>query len=48
MVEVVVYLTEDYSKNESIWVNKELTKDEITKKVNERFDKWYYYDILNN
>lgn len=46
MVEVVVYLTEDYSKNESIWVNNELTKDEITKIVNEKFDKWYYYDIL--
>ena len=46
MVEVVVYLTEDYSKNESIWVSIELTKEEITKIVNDKFHKWYYYDIL--
>ena len=46
MVEVVVYLTKDYSKNESIWVSNELTKEEITKIVNDKFDKWYYYDIL--
>ena len=45
MIEVVVYLTEDYSINESIWVSKELTKEEITKKINERFEIWYYYDI---
>lgn len=48
MIEVVVYLTADYSKNESIWVNKYLTKDEITKKVNEKFYTWYYYDIIYN
>jgi hypothetical protein len=46
MVEVVVYLTENYSKNESIWVSRELTKEEITKIVNEKFKVWYYYDIL--
>lgn len=46
MVEVVVYLTEDYSKSESIWVSKELMKEEITKKVNEKFEIWCYYDIL--
>jgi len=31
MVEVVVYLTEDYSKNESIWVSNGLSKEDITK-----------------
>jgi len=46
MVEVVVYLTENYSKNKSIWVSNELTKEKITKIVNDKFDKWYYYDIL--
>lgn len=46
MVEVVVYLTKDYSKNESIWVGRELAKDEITKIVNDKFKVWYYYDIL--
>jgi hypothetical protein len=46
MVEVVVYLTEDYSKNESIWVSNKLSKEDITKIVNDNFDKWYYYDIL--
>ena len=46
MVEVVVYLTEDYSKNESIWVCRELTKEDITKIVTEKFKVWYYYDIL--
>lgn len=46
MVEVVVYLTEDYSKNASVWVSKELSDEDITKIVNDNFDIWYYYDIL--
>jgi hypothetical protein len=46
MIEVVVYFTDDYSLNESIWVSRELTKEEITKKINERFETWYFYDIL--
>lgn len=44
--EVVVYLTQDYSINESIWVSGDLTKEEITEKVNENFPIWFYYDIL--
>ncbi len=46
MIEVVVYLTEDYSINESIWVDNGLLKEEITKIVNSKFKEWYYYDIL--
>jgi hypothetical protein len=46
MVEVVVYLKLDYSENESIWVDNDLTKEEITKIVNEKFDTWYFYDIM--
>lgn len=46
MIEVVVYLKEDYSINESIWVDRELSKEEITKIVNNKFEEWYYYDIL--
>lgn len=46
MKEVVVYLTEDYSKNETIWVNGDLTKEQITEVVNEQFAEWYYYDIV--
>lgn len=47
MIEIVVYLNVDCSKNESIWVDSDLTKDEITDIVNDRFDKWYFYDILD-
>jgi hypothetical protein len=46
MVEVVVYLKLDYSENESIWVDNDLEKEEITKIVNEKFDLWYFYDIM--
>lgn len=46
MMEVVVYLKQDYSINESIWVSCELTKDEITELVNNKFPVWFYYDIL--
>jgi hypothetical protein len=46
MIEVVVYLTEDYSINESIWVDNGLSKEDITKLVNTNFKTWYYYDIL--
>ena len=46
LTEVVIYLTEDYSKNESIWVDCGLREEEIFKIVNERFETWYYYDII--
>jgi hypothetical protein len=45
MIEVIVYLSEDYSINESIWVDKKLSKQEITKIIDSKFKKWYYYDI---
>ena len=44
--EIVVYLTPDYSQNESIWVEDSLTKEQITEKVNEVFGEWYFYDII--
>ena len=48
MKEVVVYLKQDYSENETIWVGSELTKNEITKLIDSKFKEWYYYyyDIL--
>ena len=46
MTEVVVYLNEDYSQNESIWVDSSLTKEEITQIVNQNFETWFSYDIL--
>lgn len=46
MTEVVVYLKEDYSQNESIWIDSSLTKEEITQIVNSKFETWYYYDIV--
>lgn len=46
MTEIVVYLKKDYSENKSIWVDNNLTKEEITKVVNDKFIEWYYYDIL--
>ena len=45
MVEVVVYLAQDYKLNKSIYLSKELTKAEITERVNALFKIWYYYDI---
>ena len=46
MVEVAIYLTHDYSINESIWVDLSLTKDQITQIIDSKFETWYYYDIL--
>jgi hypothetical protein len=43
--EVVVYIKQDYSINESIWVREDLTKDEIISEVNKNFKEWYYYDL---
>lgn len=48
MVEVVVYLKSDYSINESIWVDKGLTKSEIRKIVDGKYASWYSYDILSD
>jgi len=44
--EVVVYLKQDYSINKSIWLSDSLSKEQITKIVNDKFNIWYYYDIL--
>lgn len=44
MEEVVVYLKLDYSINESIYVRRELTNEEVTQIVNENFNEWCYYD----
>jgi hypothetical protein len=44
-MEIIVYLTEDYSVNESIWVDADLSRLEITSIINEKFSVWYYYDI---
>lgn len=46
MKQVVVYLKEDYSINESIWVSEDLTKEQITNEVNKNFKEWYSYDII--
>jgi len=44
--EVVVYLTEDYSENQTIYVHRDLTKEQITEVVNKQFAEWYFYDIV--
>lgn len=48
LLEIVVFLKPDYSVHERIWVDESLTKEEITKKVNEVFKEWYFYDILKD
>lgn len=45
MLEIIVYLKEDYSINESIFVSENLSKEEITELVNQKFETWYYFDI---
>lgn len=46
MIEIVVYLKQDYSENASIWVKSNLTKEKITDIVNSHFPIWYFYDIM--
>ena len=48
MREVVVYLSLDYTKSESIFVDKILTKEEITEVVDNIYDQWFYYDIIDD
>jgi len=48
LIEVVVYLDENLTRNESIWVRPHLTKEEITNEVNNRFSWWFSYDILTH
>jgi hypothetical protein len=45
VIEVIVYLKEDYSINESIFVSDKLSIEEITELVNQKFETWYYLDI---
>lgn len=46
MYRIVVYLKEDYSENEEFVVLSSLTREEILKEVNKRYDVWYFYDII--
>lgn len=46
-MEIVVYLTKDYSKHESLWVPRGTSKEEITSIVNRKFKIWYFWDIIN-
>jgi len=46
MYKIIVYLKEDYSLNETLYLSGDLTKDEITKEVNQKYKEWYYYDII--
>ncbi len=46
MKEIVVYITADYSANESIYVNDDLSRDEIIEIVNDNFETWYSFDII--
>ena len=48
MIQVIVYLSSDYNTAKSIYVSGDLSKEEITQKVNERFGKgcWFSYDII--
>lgn len=45
MIEIVVWLNNQYTKHESIWVPEDFTREEITAEVNTKFDYWYSYDI---
>ena len=45
VIEVIVYLKEDYSLNESISVSTNLSKEEITELVSQNFETWCYFDI---
>ncbi len=46
MIEIVVWLTRDYKKNESLYVKDNLTTSQIIDEVNKHFEIWYYYDII--
>lgn len=45
MKEITVYLTQDYSVNETIYVDELLDREEITQQVNTSFADWWSYDI---
>lgn len=48
MIEIVVYLDNEYKVNKSIYVTFDLSKEEITNKIVENFgNDWYSYDIIN-
>ena len=44
--EVVIYLDNDYGQNKSLWVNPNLTLEEITKMVNKE-NNYYGFDVLD-
>lgn len=46
MKEVIVYLKQDYSKHETFLVSGDLTEDQITKEVDDKFKEWYYHCVV--
>ena len=45
MKQIIVYLSEDYVKNDEFLMNDNVTKKEVTSEINKRYSVWYYYDI---
>ena len=45
MKEITVYLNQDYSVNETIYVDELLDREEITQQVNDNFADWWSYDV---
>lgn len=46
IVEVAVWIDSDYKVSKSVWVYADLSKEEITKRINEEIGtEWYSYDI---
>ena len=45
MKEIIVYLNQDYSVNETIYVDELLDREEITQQVNDNFSDWWSYDV---
>jgi hypothetical protein len=46
MNKIIIYLTKDKTLFESFYLPPGLTHSYIIQKINETFDTWYYYDIL--
>lgn len=44
MIQVIIYLDDNQSKNETQWLPADYTREQINEFINKAYDKWYSWD----
>ena len=46
MRKVIVYLNDDFTQTDVMFVDELITKEELIEKLDKKYSKWFTYDII--